>query len=66
MRIFVNGQERELPGPQTISTLLEQAGLAGRPLAVEVNLEIIPRGRHACHLLADGDRVELIQAIGGG
>ena len=66
MRIFLNGEERELPSPQTVSTLLQATGHADKRIAVEVNLEIIPRGRHDGHALADGDRVELIQAIGGG
>ena len=66
MQILLNGEHREFPDPQTISTLLLAAGYAERRVAVEVNLEIVPKSRHAGHALADGDRVEIIQAIGGG
>ena len=66
MRIVLNGEQREFPAPQTVSTLLEAAGHAGRRVAVELNLEIVPRSRHAGQALADGDRVEIVHAIGGG
>jgi sulfur carrier protein len=66
MQIMLNGQAREFPGPQSVSTLLLAAGYAQRRVAVEVNREIVPRSRHAEHALAEGDRVEIIQAIGGG
>jgi len=66
MQILLNGEVREFPEPQTISTLLLAAGYAERRVAVEVNREIVAKGRHAGHALADGDRVEIIQAIGGG
>jgi sulfur carrier protein len=49
-----------------VSSLLDAAGYAGKRVAVEVNLEIVPRSVHATHLLADGDRVEIVHAIGGG
>ena len=66
MRIFLNGLQRAVPAPQTIETLLQLTGQAARRVAVEVNREIVPRGRYGLHVLAEGDRVELIQAIGGG
>lgn len=66
MHIFVNGLEQDVPAPQTIQSLLELTGHAGRRLAVEVNREIVPHGRYPGHVLGEGDRVELIQAIGGG
>jgi sulfur carrier protein len=66
MRILLNGEAREFPQPQSVSTLLLAAGYAQRRVAVEVNREIVPRSRHADHVLAEGDRVEIIQAIGGG
>ena len=66
MRIVLNGEDRILEDCPTVAALLEQAGYGGRRVAVEVNLEVIPRSLHATHPLADGDRVELIQAIGGG
>ena len=66
MNVFVNGAERELHAPITIAHLLAGEGMAGRRVAVEVNREIIPRSSHAEHALAEGDRIEIIQAIGGG
>ena len=42
------------------------AGLAEKRVAVEVNLEIVPRSRHATRVLGEGDRVEIVHAIGGG
>jgi sulfur carrier protein len=66
MNIVLNGEARCLDGTPTLADLLAAAGLAGRRLAVEVNLEIVPRGRHAEHRLQEGDRVEVIVAMGGG
>ena len=66
MKITLNGELREFPEPQSVSTLLLAAGYAQRRVAVEVNREIVPKSRHAEHALADNDRVEIIQAIGGG
>ena len=66
MQILLNGEIREFPEPQSVSTLLAAAGYAQRRVAVEVNREIVPRSRHQEHRLAEGDRVEIIQAIGGG
>ena len=66
MRIFVNGDAVELPEGSTLAALLETLRLGHRRLAVEVNLEIVPRSTYAEHRLRDGDRVEVVQAIGGG
>jgi sulfur carrier protein len=66
MQITLNGQPRECAATLTVARLLDEAGYAGRRVAVEVNREIVPRSRHADHPLADGDRVEIVHAIGGG
>jgi sulfur carrier protein len=66
MKIQLNGEAREFTAPQTVLTLLQAIGFAERRVAVEVNREIVARSRHASHILAEGDQVELIQAIGGG
>jgi sulfur carrier protein len=66
MNIFVNGLAREVHAPMTVASLLDAEGQAGRRVAVELNREIVPRSRHTDQALADGDRVEIIQAIGGG
>jgi sulfur carrier protein len=66
IRIVLNGAPRELPAPLTFNQLLEELALAGRKLAVERNGEIVPRSRFAEARLADGDRVEVVMAVGGG
>jgi sulfur carrier protein len=66
MKLLLNGETREFEGPLTVAGLLGAIGLADRRVAVELNQAIVPRGRHATQALADGDRIEIIQAIGGG
>ncbi len=66
MDIQLNGQARHFPTPLTLAGLLTAEGLAERRVAVEVNGEIVPRGRHGEHLLAEGDVVEIVHALGGG
>lgn len=66
MNIQLNGKDRPLTLPCTLAELLAQEGLAGRRVAVEVNGQIIPRGRHADTLLSAGDAVEIVHALGGG
>jgi sulfur carrier protein len=66
MEILLNGETHTVATGTTVLALLEQAGHAGRKVAVEVNLAVVPRSTHATHVLADGDRVEIIRAIGGG
>ena len=63
---MLNGQDHAAPDGATVATLLGQLGLGGRKVAVEVNQEVVPRSRHEAHPLAEGDRVEIIHAIGGG
>lgn len=64
--IQLNGEPRHLETGATIAVLLDAEGLAQRRVAVEVNGEIVPRGRHAEHVLGDGDKVEIVHALGGG
>jgi sulfur carrier protein len=66
MRIEINGEPRDVPSNVTITTLLESLGLSGRPVAVEVNAAIVPRAQHAQHTLAEGDKLEVVQFVGGG
>ncbi|KQY78286.1 MULTISPECIES: sulfur carrier protein ThiS [unclassified Brevundimonas] len=65
MRIQVNGEVREVEAG-TILALVEELGLDIRKVAVERNLEIVPRTLHGATALADGDRIELVQFVGGG
>ncbi|MBN2477047.1 MAG: sulfur carrier protein ThiS [Pirellulales bacterium] len=66
MEISVNGQPRDVPKRTTVSSLIQELGLAGKYVAVEVNRELVPRQRHAEHELADGDRLEIVTLVGGG
>ncbi|MGH8106264.1 MAG: sulfur carrier protein ThiS [Arenimonas sp.] len=66
MKIFLNGQKLDMPGSINISQLLEQQGYANRRVAVEVNRSIVPKSLHEQHLLNDGDKVEIVHALGGG
>jgi sulfur carrier protein len=66
MQIRVNGKPTEVAEGISMAALIDQLALAGRRLAVEVNEELVPRSRFAEHRLAEGDRVEIIHAVGGG
>jgi sulfur carrier protein len=66
MQIIVNGEATEVPMSLQMSDLIERLGLSGRRIAVEVNRELVPRSRFDAHALRDGDRVEIIHAVGGG
>jgi len=66
MKIVVNGQEKTLAAPATVAALLDELGMAGKRVAVEVNHEIVPRSRHGEFQLNESDRVEVVFAIGGG
>lgn len=66
MEIIVNGEAREVPEAYTVADLIEEMSLTGRRLAVEVNLEIVPRSLHVSHAFSNGDKVEVVHAIGGG
>jgi sulfur carrier protein len=65
MRIQVNGDMTEVP-VRTLSELIAHLGLDPRKVAVERNLEIVPRSLHPETELAEGDRIELVQLVGGG
>jgi sulfur carrier protein len=66
MRIVLNGEGRDVQEGLSLADLLAALDLAGRRVAVERNGEIEPRSRHADILLQEGDRIEIVQAIGGG
>ena len=66
MRIQLNGEPYELPAGESVAALLTRLELAGRRVAVELNLDIVPRSQHDSTLLNDGDQVEVVHAIGGG
>lgn len=66
MNIQVNGQDRLVAAGCTISTLLGDLGVTQPHVAVEVNLEVVPRAQHRETKLNDGDRVEVVTLVGGG
>ena len=66
MRIQLNGEPYELPEGESVAALLGRLELAGRRVAVELNLDIVPRSQHGTTVLHDGDQLEVVHAIGGG
>jgi thiamine biosynthesis protein ThiS len=66
MRIQLNGEDHVLPSAMTITRLVERLGLDGRKIAVERNLEIVPRSAYGEELVSEGDRIEIVNFVGGG
>lgn len=66
MQISVNGRPQDVEPETTVASLLALLELDPRQLAVERNLELVPRGDHATTQLAPGDRVEVVTLVGGG
>ena len=64
--VSINGEPRQFPQAISIAALIEEMGLAGKRIALERNGEIVPRGMFAAQQLADGDRLEVVVAVGGG
>jgi thiamine biosynthesis protein ThiS len=66
MRIFFNGEPREVAEGTTVAELLQQLDMQPRYVAVEINLQLIPRQLHAQHVLNAEDRLEVVTLVGGG
>jgi len=66
MQIRLNGQPRTFEPGTTLAALLQIEQLGARRVAIELNGAIVPRGEHDTRELADGDHVEIVQALGGG
>jgi thiamine biosynthesis protein ThiS len=66
VKIVVNGKPRELPQSLTVAELLERLEIPPRGVAVEVNMQLVPRAAHAERRLADGDELEIVTLVGGG
>ena len=64
--LTINGEPRQFPQTLSIAELIEQMGLTGKRIALERNGEIAPRGSFATQQLADGDKLEIVVAVGGG
>ena len=66
MRITLNGDARELPGPLTVDALLRTLEIDSRRVAVEVNLSVIKKTAYQTLVIGDGDEVEVVNFVGGG
>jgi sulfur carrier protein len=66
MKIEVNGEPRDVPQGSTVAALLHVLGVTQPHVAVELNLEVVPRAQHGETLLRDGDRLEVVTLVGGG
>ncbi len=66
MKIVCNGESRDIEPDTTVAGLLRALGIEPKQCAVEINLELVPRTRHAEHRLADGDHLEIVTLVGGG
>ena len=66
MKLWVNGEERAVDEVADVAGLVAALGLDSRKVAVERNLEIVPRSTYGATALADGDRIEIVHFIGGG
>jgi len=64
--VSINGEPRQFPLAINIAALIEEMGLTGKRIALERNGEIAPRSSFATQQLADGDRLEIVVAVGGG
>jgi len=63
---IINGKPRQLGDACSVAALLDSMDLAGKRVAVERNGEIVPKSRHADTAIAEGDRIEVVVAVGGG
>ncbi|MFN3870109.1 MAG: sulfur carrier protein ThiS [Aquificaceae bacterium] len=68
MKIWINGKEREVKEGISLLNLLEELGIQVKPVgfAVSVNEEIVPKSKYGEYLLKEGDRVEIVNIVGGG
>ena len=66
MKLIINGEERSLENVSSVSSLLQQLGLKADRIAIELNREIVARGAWDSTTLSDGDRLEIVQFVGGG
>ena len=66
MNIFLNNKPEKFFGELTIQKLLENKNVKNKYYAVEINKKVIPKSAHSTHIIKDGDRIEIITAIGGG
>jgi len=66
LTISLNGEQRQLEAGSTVAALLEQLGYTGKRVAVERNGDIVPKSQHGAVVLEEGDKLEVVVAVGGG
>jgi sulfur carrier protein len=66
MNVIVNGQEKEFKKELSLEQLLEELSLVGKVMAAAVNMDIVKQDNWHAHILQDGDKVELLDFVGGG
>lgn len=66
MTVIINGEPRTLPDVATLAALIESLGMKADRVAVELNLNIVPRAQWSTTALKDGDRLEIVHFVGGG
>ena len=66
MTLTINGEPRDFPDGLTLAALIAQLGMKADRVAVELNLEIVPRGNWDSTRLKDGDKLEIVHFVGGG
>jgi len=66
MQLIVNGENREIADNSTVSDLLAALQITATRVAVELNLEIVPKAGYAERTLQDGDKIEIVHFVGGG
>ena len=66
MKIIVNGEQREISEGMTAAELVKDMEITAKRIAMEVNLDIVPRSQYAEHKFKAGDKVEIVHAVGGG
>ncbi len=66
LKLFVNGEAQTLTQPCSVADLLDALEMSGRRVAIAVNRNVVVRSRYAAAKLADGDRIEILEAVGGG
>ncbi len=66
MKVILNGEKIDVEAGVTVAMLVDTLGGDPRGIAIERNLEIVPKSEHASTVLEDGDRLEVVQFVGGG
>jgi sulfur carrier protein len=66
MQVVINGESHTLNDGIMLSTLLTQLEISGKRIAVEINESIVPKSQHSATVIHQGDKIEIIHAIGGG